>query len=224
MGSKFKLAGSFLVLLVVMFTCTVFLTGCPSIQKALDTEAATRADAEKLGKELGEIESRLEQIKKDYDAAKKENSTEKMAAAVSAFNEVLKLYDEKRGTYNLAVDTWKNAAKQLESAKSTNDYIGAVIGIVVGALTGGVGGFVRGKTGKAALEGALDSTKGRLQAAVGALTKTASNVDLFLDGEDPKVREFKRSQLTALNTQELAALQGARGKAMPEPLLMPRPL
>lgn len=202
---------SLVLVFVVLFGC-VFSTGCSGVQKALETVAATQAEAEKLGKDLGDVEKQLGQIRQDYADAKKENNVEKMQAALIAFEKLIVLYNSKKDAFENAVNLWEKAKVQLSNAKSTEEYIGGIFGIVLSVITGGGLGFLRGRSGKAALEGSLEGAQSVIEIQRGALAKTAANVDLKLLSTTPDPKGFRELQVSSLNAEEFAALQAARGK------------
>ncbi|MBZ0135663.1 MAG: hypothetical protein K8I27_04765 [Planctomycetes bacterium] len=134
----------YLIICLIAFS----LTGCASLQRALETAERTRDAMEGAGVELRDAMEIAETAREKYMQALKEGDNNKVLAALTA----LQSAEDERRSRELRFDETRKAfdvAKtELERAKAQDSYLEGVLGLIIGGIVGGGGGFVTGRKRK----------------------------------------------------------------------------
>jgi len=124
------------------------LTGCSSLQYALETAERTRDAMEQAGAELRDALEVAEQARGAYIKALKEGEGDRVQAALTA----LQAAEDERRSRELKFEQTRNAFEtakgELERAKAQDNYLEGVLGLILGGLIGGGGGFLTGRKRK----------------------------------------------------------------------------
>lgn len=135
--------------LFIIILLTLTLTGCMSLQRALETAERTRDAMESAGVELREAMEIAETARDRYIEALKQGDNDKVLAALTA----LQAAEGERRSRELKFEETRRAfdvaRSELERAKAQDSYLEGVLGLIIGGIVGGGGGFVTGRKRKA---------------------------------------------------------------------------
>lgn len=187
-----RVANLTILLLCCALTCTLS-TGCTAIEKFQQAYQSAEADLKQLSGTLDTLIAKAEAIKADYDKAIAAGDTSKALALLDAGKAAFAEIGTARLAYEQGRTLVDNRRKELENAKSTQDYLTTIFGWVTAAVfgTGGLASLVVGR------------------AKSGALQKTAANAKEYVP--EANWQDFKDDQEKRLGTLERWVLDRARG-------------
>lgn len=182
-----------ILILVLMATMTLTLTGCPDLQAFAKVVDDSNANWEQANDDLlalgGEVRAALEA----YSVALKSEDTNEIEKAKYLLNDAQARYKNQEAAVEATKEAVERSIKQYKDAQAEGNYWWTIPGMVLGGVLGALG------------------IKTKLGPAVGALSKTVSAIGNNLDKE--QMEAFKADQRGSLTPAEKKAIAKALGKA-----------
>lgn len=174
-----------------LISVAVLVSGCPNLQKFVETVDAANETWLDASDELKSIGKELIEAQKAYSAAIESKDTDAIAKAGFILQDAQARYAAQEENVKVAQGAVEKSIQQYEDAKKEQNYWWTVPGMLLGGILGGLG------------------IRTKLAPALSALSKTAGNLENVLP--DDWMNKVKSAQSNSMTTAEKKALAKARG-------------